>query len=246
MKHFLTLSAIFALPALTQAQEAIITDRPDFIEASLTVGKGIWQLENGMTFLRHNGLSQTNLPETLIRHGLSARTEIRLGVPNYFWVRGANRATGFSDAYLGVKWQMTPSDSPVTVALIPALTLPLGDRRLRGEAIASELKICLSTSLSERYALSGMTYIRDPKEDGRRNVTLQNTLSLSQTLTNRMGAFYEIALTNPRRGAPENQFHTGFTYQSTPNQQWDIHLAVGPSPAAADALFAFGYSVRFR
>jgi hypothetical protein len=234
------------LPALIQAQEAIITDRPDFTEASLTVGKGVWQLENGMTFLRYNNLRQTNLPETLIRHGISARSEIRFGVPNYFWVRGATRATGLGDAYLGAKLQMTPSDSPVTVALIPALTVPLGDRRLRGEAIAPELKICVFTSLSEQYTLSGMTYIRAPKEDGRRNTTLQNTLSLSQSITSRTGAFYEIALTNPKHGAPINQFHTGLTYQSTPNQQWDIHLAAGLSPAAPDTLLAFGYSVRFR
>jgi hypothetical protein len=56
--------------------EPIVTDRPDFTEASSTVGAGVVQLEMGYTFFKNNddGADQKthSFPETLLRVGMFA------------------------------------------------------------------------------------------------------------------------------------------------------------------------------
>src|SRR5262245_22982885 len=65
-------------------EDAIATDRPDFTEASSTVGKGRIQLEAGYTFIRDRaaGVTTTNhsYPEALLRIGAFAEwLEFRIG-----------------------------------------------------------------------------------------------------------------------------------------------------------------------
>lgn len=60
------------------------SDRPDFTEASSTVGQGVWQLETGYTYTRASGFGQTaknqNYPQALLRYGAWADwLELRLG-----------------------------------------------------------------------------------------------------------------------------------------------------------------------
>ncbi|MCE9555263.1 MAG: hypothetical protein K8T91_18080 [Planctomycetes bacterium] len=56
--------------------EPLVSDRPDFTEASVTVGYGVSQLEMGYTFTldRNNGTTsqQQSYPELLLRQGLFA------------------------------------------------------------------------------------------------------------------------------------------------------------------------------
>ncbi len=64
--------------------DSIVTDRPDFTEASSTVGKGRIQLEAGYTFIRDRsgGVTTTShsYPEALFRIGaLADWLEFRLG-----------------------------------------------------------------------------------------------------------------------------------------------------------------------
>lgn len=60
----------------TEEENTITTDRPDFTEASSTVGRGRVQLEAGYTFLRSYADGVTtrihSYPETLFRLGLFA------------------------------------------------------------------------------------------------------------------------------------------------------------------------------
>ncbi|MBY0513076.1 MAG: transporter, partial [Gemmataceae bacterium] len=56
------------------SEEPLASDRPDFTEASSTVGKGRVQLEGGYTFTRdHSGEVATtshSYPEALLRIGM--------------------------------------------------------------------------------------------------------------------------------------------------------------------------------
>lgn len=247
MKHVLFFAAALAAVSPAYAQsEPIETDRPDFTEAATVVPKGRFQIENGFTALQERGKRTLGLPETLIRGGVDGRWEWRLGLPNYQSVRatGAKNAHGFGDTYLGAKIHLGPTRSGLEIALIPAVFLPEGKAGLRGESAAPEVKLCLAKELSERYSLSGMLYGAWPKEDGRRNPTLQSTLSLGTALSGRLGAFTEYAGTFPRRGGGEHTAHAGLAYRTTPDTQWDVHFGVGQGPDGSSRFIAGGYSVR--
>ena len=94
----------------------IITDRPNFAEATTTVGLGRVQIENGYTYSRDDEggtrVQVHSFPETLIRLGVFREWfELRLGY-NYFNEKTSNagattKLSGFDDIYLGAKVAMT-------------------------------------------------------------------------------------------------------------------------------------------
>ena len=97
-------------------EEPLASDRPDFTEASSTVGKGRIQLEAGYTFVRDRpgGVTTTNhsYPEALLRIGAFAEwLEFRIG-QNFGQTEMAGlgapfNASGAEDLYLGVKLGLT-------------------------------------------------------------------------------------------------------------------------------------------
>ena len=92
-----------AAPGLAQSQTQtqnshpapeLITDRPDFTESSEVVGRGVVQLESGLTFAsRMPAVRQVTLPELLVRIGLGDRVELRLA-QRRLRLAVAHRATG--------------------------------------------------------------------------------------------------------------------------------------------------------
>jgi hypothetical protein len=98
--------------------EPLVTDRPDFTEASTTVGRGVAQFEMGYTYVYDNdGTVQTrshSSPELLMRLGILAEwLELRVAynygdtqeIPNAGPIVSAS---GSNDLYLGFKIGLTP------------------------------------------------------------------------------------------------------------------------------------------
>ena len=59
-------------------------------------------------------------------------------------------------------------------------------------------------------------------------------------------AFVEYAGDFPERGGPRHLLHFGTSYKLGLNQQLDLHVGVGLSPAAVDHFIGVGYSFRFQ
>jgi hypothetical protein len=224
----------------------LITDRPDFTESSVVVPRGSLQLESGFTWEDDpDGAEIFNLPELLLRWGVLERTELRLGLPQYFRVRGAGRTDGFGDTYLGLKHQLGPWRG-WDFAIIPAVSLPTGARAFTSDAVDPEVKLTWARDLAERWSLSGMFAFYWPTEGERRNFTWQNTLSLAYSLGERWGTFLEYANAFPKRGGDQHLLHHGYTYAVTQTSQLDMHFGFGLSDAAPDFFIGAGYSHRFR
>jgi hypothetical protein len=121
--------------------EPIITDRPDFTEASVTVGLGVVQLETGYTYITdedgptsfraHSG------PEALLRVGVLADWfELRVAY-NYLEETtsttgvGTETLNGSDDLYLGVKLAFTGQAGILPeMALVPQMRVPSGSSDL--------------------------------------------------------------------------------------------------------------------
>src|SRR5262245_3846378 len=85
-----TLAATALLVAATQAARAaddgIVTDRPDFVESSLTVGKYRFQIETSVNLERDDQDDvkfRTWTTPTLLRFGVSDNLELRLESDGY-------------------------------------------------------------------------------------------------------------------------------------------------------------------
>lgn len=229
------------------ALEPIVTDRPDFTEAAVVVGRKRFQVESGFTSERGRSGRSFGLPEVLFRYGLTDRLEMRFAPANYNQLRseGGKIVSGFGDSYIGAKYQLGPFRDGTELSLIPAVFVPWGERGMSSGGVDPEIKICVARGIGSGRSLSGMLYLANPTDEGRRNFTTQSTLSLGQPIADRVGSFLEFSNVTPRRGATENLLHTGFTYQPTPNQQFDFHFGLGLNYAAPRGFIAGGYSVRF-
>jgi hypothetical protein len=119
------------------ADPEIVTDRPDITESSIVVPKGSLQFENGLTWTGDNGQATLDLPETLVRFGVSDRTELRIVVPNYFeGLTGPTGASGFGDVAVGMKQQLGPLPGGVDLSVIVALSLPTGADQISSHGYA--------------------------------------------------------------------------------------------------------------
>lgn len=245
------------ISALPQLDEPIVTDRPDFTEASSVVGLGVLQLETGYTYTYDDdGGVRTighSYPETLFRYGVLANwLEFRLA-----WNYGDDDLSGAStagadDLYLGFKVGLTPQDGwRPQMALIPQMTVPTGaSSRTNGKVLPGanwiygwDLTDCLSTAGSTQFNKSvddvtGDTYTQ-----------WAQSAVVGWSITDRLGAYAEYFGLYPSGAAtvlPEHYFNGGFTILVCNDIQWDIRGGTGLNSDADDYFVGTGVSIRFR
>src|ERR1700679_1425169 len=76
------------------SDQPISTDRPAVAASSTVVPQGSFQMENGFLVANSHTLDG---PETALRFGLTATTELRLSAPDYYY------EGGFGDISIGMK-----------------------------------------------------------------------------------------------------------------------------------------------
>jgi hypothetical protein len=83
----------------------IVTDRPSVTASSVVVPYGSLQFENGFAATAAQGQDTLDAPETVMRFGLTSKTELRVTVPDYFRQLGSGpgRISGFGDPAIGMK-----------------------------------------------------------------------------------------------------------------------------------------------
>ena len=243
----LVLLLLFANNTRSQEIEpapVIVTDRPDVTESSIVVPKGSLQFENGITWTADHGNQSVDLSETLVRFGISRRTELRLVVPNYFEdVIGPN-PSGFDDIAVGVKQQLGPLWGHFDLAVIAALSLPTGADRISSHGFDPFIKFPWSRDLAKGWALGGMQSLFWNTTAGRRNLVWEPTFLVEKEISGPWSVFAEYAGDFAQQGSSKQITHFGTAYRITPKQQIDFHLGFGVSPAAAQHFLAVGYSIR--
>lgn len=239
--------------------EPLASDRPDFTEASCTVGRGVRQLEMGYTYLsdsqdaRH--FCAHSFPETLLRVGAFAEwLEFRVGW-NFgherFHLEGqASTASGPEDVYLGLKLGLTLQQGVLPeMALMPQMTVPVGGPFSTGRVLPGvnwlygwEINDFLSTAGSTQVNLLIDSFT------GNEYLEVAQSWTFGYSLTDRLGAYTEWFVLAPAGAdviGTEHYLDGGFTYNLTNDIQFDIRIGKGVSAAAVDYFAGAGMSVRF-
>lgn len=236
--------------------EPIVTDRPDFTEASVTVGRGVLQLESGYTYSFDNDGTQTighSYPEALFRYGIFAEWfELRLAW-NYAHeiVEGSERA-GAEDLYLGCKLALTPQEGILPeMALVPQMTVPTGAAAFRRDDVHPGVNWLYSWDVNDWLSTGGSTQINRTVGTlgGQSFSEFAQSWTIGYSLTDRFGAYTEWFALVPHSGEgekPEHYFDGGFTFLFSNDIQWDIRGGVGLNAAADDYFVGTGLSLRFQ
>ena len=94
------LGFVVALGSASAQTPDLVTDRPDQTESATVVLRGVVQVETGSLFARDDSVDVFEVPGTLFRIGLGARTELRVG---HAGVIGSKGRHGAGDSAVGAK-----------------------------------------------------------------------------------------------------------------------------------------------
>jgi hypothetical protein len=242
---------------LAQPDEPLVTDRPDFTEASSVVGLGVLQLETGYTYTYDNdGTDRTighTYPETLLRYGVLANwLELRLAYTYGDEDTNGLTAAGSDDLYLGFKIGLTPQEGWLPeMAVIPQMTVPTGSSNRSDDEVLAGLNWLYGWDVNDFLSTAGSTQFNrsldEVTADGYTEWAQSWTLGFS--LAERVGAYTEYYGFYPSgadTASPEHYFNGGLTYLINNDMQWDIRGGTGLNDEADDYFFGTGVSIRFR
>lgn len=233
--------------AATSTPPTITTDRPAITDASTVVPSGYLIGENGFAETANEGQRGFDFSETLLRFGLTSKTELRFGAPDYFqnYNTGRGFGSGWGDLSFGLKQQLFATSGGFDASLIVMLSVPTGASVLSSHGYDPQFLLPWSYSISKNWTAAGMFSLLWPTQIGGRNLTGQSSFLIDRQITGPWDAFIEYGGEFPERGGPQHIVHTGTSFKITHNQQIDFHVGFGLSSAAPDHFIGFGYSFQW-
>jgi len=242
--------------------EPLVTDRPDFTEASSTVGRGVLQIESGYTYVRNKDPGDDSTThsagEVLFRYGIFADwLEFRLQVlpVSQTSSTGAGPSTttsGVGDLYLGAKIGLTPQEGLwPEMALVPQMTVPSGSRAFTNNEVLPGVNWLYGWDVNDFLALGGSTQFNNRIDGGTGETYTEwaQSITVVYSLTEKVGAYTEWFMLSPTGADTEQVEHYidgGFTYLLSNDVQFDVRAGYGLSSAADDFFAGTGLSIRFK
>lgn len=241
-------------PAL---DEPLVTDRPDFTEASSTVGRGVAQLEVGYTFIYDDDAAEAtkthSYPEPLLRAGILADwLELRVGWNYGNDDTGLISSSGAEDLYLGFKIGITPQEGLLPeMSLIPQMNVPTGSSSRTDGEVLPGLNWIYGWGINDCISTAGSTQLNRTIDEGTGSAYTEwaQSWTIGYSLADRVGAYTEWFALIPHSADTarlENYFNGGFTVLINNDVQWDIRAGTGLNSNADDFFAGTGLSVRFR
>jgi len=247
--------------------EPLVTDRPDFTEATNTVPRGHLQLEMGYTFTYDkedgNRTIDHTLPEFLLRTGLTDWLELRIGWAGWSSTEDVFRAKndagrtvtmteverGWNDLYLGFKIALCEQDGlRPALSLIPAITVPSGSSNKSSGDVDPENKIAWSYDLTDSSTLSGNLNFAVPTDgNGHRFFQTAASISLGHSFNDWLGGYVEYYGFYPNEPGSDcaHTINGGFTFLVNDNLQFDVRVGKGLNEEADDMFAGAGMAIRY-
>ena len=239
----------------------LVTDRPDFTEASSTVGKGVAQLEFGYTYTSNSDDGKSTrshtMGEYLLRYGIVEDwLELRVGLfpvqEKNVSMGTSNTTTGTEDLYLGFKIALTAQDGwKPEMAIIPQMTIPTGSNHFSNDETLLGLNWIYSWEINDFISTGGSTQVNRALDETTASSYYEwaQSWTIAYTLTERLGAYTEWYGLFPNGAQTDQTQHYangGFTYLINNDVQFDVRAGYGLNHAADDYFVGTGLSIRLQ
>ncbi len=231
------------------SENEVTPDRPGFTNGSDVVPKGRIQVEGGVTRnLYSAGSGQghvTDAPATLIRTGLTDKTELRVTLPDYFWPSGDSRS-GFGDGAIGVRYKFYQSkDGNTKFAFTPSLSVPVKSAVTTSGHVDPVFLLSGQTTSGARWGISSNLGLSYPTLNGSRLANYTATAQVTYALSGPLAVFGDIFDNGVSGSLPTPIADAGLTYRIAPNAQLDIETGRGLGGMAPTQFYGGGIAVRF-
>lgn len=157
------------VPVEWDFQNLINTDRPDFTDATFTVGEGVALLETGYTFRKSDAeellLRRQQLPESLLRVGVTDELELRMKWNGHITTDIIDTTTnlhttsvGGDDLQLGVKYEILQQDGwrPM-LTFVGGAVIPTGTRGVSVNQVQPNAQFVFGWGIRRWLYLKGST-----------------------------------------------------------------------------------------
>jgi hypothetical protein len=240
-------------------KEPIASDRPDFTEASSTVGFRRVQVEMGYTYIRDESggaiKNAHSFPETLLRVGMLAEWfEFRVAWNYGISLNHDNVVSsvfdGGQDLYLGIKLFLAEQDGIwPEISLMPQMNVPAGHPEVSSGEVEPGVNCLYGWDVNDWLAIGASTQVnRTPDDDGDFFAEFAQSITFNYTLTEKLIGYTEAFALLPA-GAdvrlPQYYADGGFVYRVHMNLQFDIRAGVGLNEPADNMFAGIGSVVRF-
>ena len=244
----------------TADAQSLVADRPDFTEATSTVGLGGFQLELGYTLGSDtDGRSTTRVHsygEPLLRVGvLVERLELRVGTSVTAEVVDVSATgvvtTGLEDLYVGAKIALSGQRGvlPAT-AVLPQMTVATGTGGFSAGRTLPGFNFLYSWDLNESLSLAGSTQVNAAVGDMDEDYSeWAQSLSWGIAAGQRTGVYaewYAFVPAGLEGGNSEHYLDSGLTWLANDDLQWDFRFGLGLNDAAEDMYVGAGVVMRVR
>ena len=258
------LGVLLATAAARAADDGkIVTDRPDAVESSDTVGRGRFQIET--SFAREwtrkdqaTGLRRvsTSTP-TLLRFGIVDDIELRIETNGRIRtsLRGdgdAELVKGWADAAIGLKWKQQDGDIGTgrpDIAWLVHADLASGSRTVRGNGLRPSVRMVAEFDMPEAVAIGVMPGVTwDKRTDGKREVSGILAVVVGKEWSDKVRTFAEIALpriATARNGGNVALLNLGIDYWIEKHVKVDLSIQRGLNRNTPDWGGAVGFSIKF-
>jgi hypothetical protein len=236
-----------------EAQEQIVTDRPDFTESTASVDPGRVQLETGATLTEAGETDSTSFGEVLVRIGLTQALELRLGLNSWVHSDGPGGSdSDFEDTSVGLKLElMQPAEGASRavpeLALLVATTLPTGTAESSPSGLQPGMTLALAWALNETVSLGANFGATSALDDDERFLEGAGSVALGIALRGDWGAFVEYYGFLPEGSAGDASHfgNAGLTYLISDDFQLDFRVGTALSGDDTDLFIGFGLGYRW-
>lgn len=237
--------------------DALVTDRPDAAEASVTVGKQRFQVETSFAVAQDKSAGTTsrtfNFP-TLLRYGIVDPVEFRVEGEffNIQTTSGAATERGFSDLAFGVKTHFVDGDGwTPSFGALAHLNVPVGKDAFSSNGVEPSAKLLADWDLPAGFTLGTNVGADLPVRDaaGDKFARFLYAVAVGHEIPGTQGRlrmFVESAGALPMKGGKpaEHQFDTGTAFFITPDMQLDLVAQFGLNDNTPDVAGGLGFSLR--
>jgi hypothetical protein len=242
-------------------EDALETDRPDFVEASTTVGKGVLQIESGYTYIRNDDADDNSIThsagEFLFRYGVYEDwLELRLGVFPFSQSVGSpapsTTHSGLDDLYVGAKIALTPQEGfwP-EMALVPQMTVPTGHNAVTANKWLPGINWLYGWDVTDFIAIGASTQFNSAVDDesNRKYTEWAQAITINYNLADNVGAYTEwfaFFPTGAESAQVEHYIDGGITYRPNPDMQFDVRAGLGLTGASDVYFVGTGFTIRIK
>jgi len=240
--------------------DAIASDRPDFVDSSAVVGKHRFQIETGVATERDKADGMRDREDStplLLRYGVSDDWELRLetdgrlrATSDDLAAGSRSRVIGYADVSVGAKWHVRDAAGAwPALGLVGSWDLDTGSRPLRAQGKGGTLRLGAEWDLPGDLNLGlvqGLAW--QHRDDGQRFISALFGIALEKSWNERFSTFIEYSarqIARARDGGSVSTFDIGAGWLLGKSVRLDTALSRGINRNAPDWNWTAGVSLRF-